>query len=105
MSLYVAFTRAEIGFFAFCQPPPKEKKSMYGTASKLLWTFFEQNTLAEWSEGAMTFKKGALSKKHRESKDDLVSLTGYPTNKWSNKLTIRKTGKAYYDDEGGATTK
>ncbi|MEP5610600.1 MAG: UvrD-helicase domain-containing protein [Cyclobacteriaceae bacterium] len=97
--LYVAFTRAEIGFFAFCQPPPKEKKSMYGNASKLLWTFFEQNPLDEWSEGAMTFKKGTLSKKHRESKDGLVSLAGYPTNKWSTKLTIRKTGKAYYDDE------
>ena len=55
--LYVAFTRAENGFFAFCQPPPKEKKSMYGNASKLLWTFFEQNPLKEWSESAMVFKK------------------------------------------------
>jgi len=97
--LYVAFTRAENGFFAFCQPPPKEKKSMYGNASKLLWTFFEQNPQDEWSEGAMTFKKGALSIKHKESKGGLVSLRGYPTNKWSSKLTIRKMGKAYYDDE------
>lgn len=97
--LYVAFTRAENGLYVFCQPPPKEKKSMYGNASKLLWTFFERNPLDGWSEGAMTYKKGALALQHREAKDDLISLSGYPTNKWSNKLTIRKTGKAYYDDE------
>lgn len=97
--LYVAFTRAESGLYAFCQPPPSAKKSMYGSASKLLWTFFERNPIEGWSEGAMIFKNGSLPIKHRESKNDLVSLSGYPTNKWSNKLSIRKTGKAYYDDE------
>lgn len=97
--LYVAFTRAENGLYVFCQPPPSTKKSMYGNASKLLWTFFERNPIEGWSEPAMIFKKGLLALKHRESKDELISLTGYPTNKWSNKLTIRKTGKAYYDDE------
>lgn len=97
--LYVAFTRAENGLFAFCQPPPKDKKSMYGSASKLLWTFFERNPLEGWSDGAMTFKKGSLTVSQRKSKEDLISLPSYPTNKWSSKLTIRKTGKAYYDDE------
>lgn len=97
--LYVAFTRAERGLYAFCQPPPKEKKSMYGNASKLLWTFFEQNAMEGWNEGAMIYKKGTIAVKNRKRKGDLVSLVGYPTNKWSNKLTIRKTGKAYYDDE------
>lgn len=97
--LYVAFTRAERGLYAFCQPPPKEKKSMYGNASKLLWSFFEQAGLEGWNEGAKVFNKGSIGVKNRTRKGDLVSLTGYPTNKWSNKLTIRKTGKAYYDDE------
>jgi ATP-dependent exoDNAse (exonuclease V) beta subunit len=97
--LYVAFTRAENGFFAFCQPPPKEKKSMYGSASKLLWSFFEQYPQEGWSENTQVFKIGSLAIKHRESKGDLISLNGYSTNKWSNKLTIRKMGKAYYDDE------
>lgn len=97
--LYVAFTRAERGLYAFCQPPPKEKKSMYGNASKLLWSFFEKAGLDGWNEGAKVYKKGTISVKNRTRKGDLVSLAGYPTNKWSNKLTIRKTGKAYYDDE------
>ena len=29
----------------------------------------------------------------------MVSLKSYASNKWSNKLQVRKTGKAYYDDE------
>ncbi|MFK7953678.1 MAG: UvrD-helicase domain-containing protein [Ekhidna sp.] len=97
--LYVAFTRAENGLYAFCQPPPKEKKSMYGSASKLLYTFFEKNSLEGWSEEAMIYKNGSLPIKEVTKKEDLVSLSGYPTHKWSNKLSIRKTGKAYYDDE------
>ncbi|MEQ9406002.1 MAG: UvrD-helicase domain-containing protein [Cyclobacteriaceae bacterium] len=97
--LYVAFTRAENGLFALCQPPPKDKKSMYGNASKLLWSFFEQHPIEGWSESAMVFRKGTLPVSHREVKGNLISLNGYSTHKWSNKLTIRKTGKAYYDDE------
>ena len=29
----------------------------------------------------------------------MITLTNYTSNKWSNKLKVRKTGKAYYDDE------
>ena len=28
-----------------------------------------------------------------------MALKGYSSNKWSSKISIRKTGKAYYDDE------
>lgn len=97
--LYVAFTRAENGLFAFCEPPPKNQDGMFGTASKLLWKYFDQNKPDGWQEGTRIFKKGTLPVKHRESKDELISLEGYPTYKWSSKLSVRKTGKAYYDDE------
>jgi len=97
--LYVAFTRAERGLYAFCEPPPKVQKTMYGTASKLLWTFFEHTKLEGWNEGAKIYKKGNLVVEETEQSDDLVQLSGYNSNKWSNKLSIRKTGKAYYDDE------
>lgn len=97
--LYVAFTRAENGLYAFCEPPPKSQDGMYGTASKLLWKYFDLNQPQGWQEGARVFQKGTLSIKHREGKDELISLSGYPTFKWSNKLSVRKTGKAYYDDE------
>lgn len=97
--LYVAFTRAERGLIAFCEPPPKEKKNMFGSASKLLWTFFDQVPMEGWDESGGKYSVGRLEVVPRESNDDLIQLKGYQTNKWSNKLSIRKMGKAYYDDE------
>lgn len=97
--LYVAFTRAENGLYAFCEPPPKKQDGMYGTASKLLYKYFDQEQPEGWNAASNIFHRGALPIKHRESSDELTALKGYPTYKWSNKLTVRKTGKAYYDDE------
>jgi ATP-dependent exoDNAse (exonuclease V) beta subunit len=97
--LYVAFTRAERGLIAFCDAPPKEKKNMYSSASKLLWAFFDQSSLPGWDEEAMTYKVGQLEVVKMKRTEDLIQLKGYQTNKWSNKLSIRKMGKAYYDDE------
>ena len=95
--LYVAFTRAENGLFAFCDP--NDRASAYGSSSKLLMEFFQRNEMDGWKGEASYFKKGSLSLKHRASQGELVSLSGYASYKWSNKLSIRKTGKAYYDDE------
>lgn len=95
--LYVAFTRAENGLYAFCDP--NDRASAYGSASKLLMKLFEEHPIEGWDGASSTFNKGVLPIKHRKSTDQLVSLDGYPTNKWSNKLRIRKTGKAYYDNE------
>lgn len=97
--LYVAFTRAENGLFVFCEPPPSRKEKMYGTASKLLWAFFEKHEIEGWNEGQKVFRIGSLPVKHREADEQMIQLKSYTSNKWSNKLQVRKTGKAYYDDE------
>ena len=97
--LYVAFTRAERGLIAFCEPPPKKRESMFGTASKLLWRFFENLSLDGWDAESMKYISGKLDVIPRKRSDNLIQLKGYQTNKWSNKLSIRKMGKAYYDDE------
>ena len=97
--LYVAFTRAERGLIAFCEPPPKKRESMFGTASKLLWRFFESVPLDGWDAETMKYISGKLDVIPRKRSDNLIQLKGYQTNKWSNKLSIRKMGKAYYDDE------
>ncbi|MEQ8626182.1 UvrD-helicase domain-containing protein [Ekhidna sp.] len=97
--LYVAFTRAENGMYAFCESPPKKQEGMFGTASKLLFKYFDQEQPEGWNAAANVFHKGTLPIKHRENNDELMALKGYPTFKWSKKLTVRKTGKAYYDDE------
>ena len=97
--LYVAFTRAETALYVHCDPPPGKKDKMYSTASKLLWSFFEQHPIEGWNESDHSFSKGSVPIKHRESDDEMVKLDQYTSNKWSTKLKVRKTGKAYYDDE------
>ncbi|MEQ8904260.1 UvrD-helicase domain-containing protein [Ekhidna sp.] len=97
--LYVAFTRAENALFVHCEPPPGKKEKMYSTASKLLWAFFERQSMEGWNPGSNVFKMGNIPVKHRESDDEMIKLDRYTSNKWSGKLQVRKTGKAYYDDE------
>ncbi|MEM7297798.1 MAG: UvrD-helicase domain-containing protein, partial [Bacteroidota bacterium] len=97
--LYVAFTRAENGLFVFCEPPPSRKEKMYSNASKLLWRFFEKNQLDGWSEEKRIFTIGDLPIKSRHPDNRMVHLENYTSNKWSTKLQVKKTGKAYYDDE------
>lgn len=97
--LYVAFTRAERGLIAFCEAPPKNRDKMYGTSSKLIWSVLEKSHPEGWNEAAGVFKTGQLEVQPRKEKEDLIKLKGYQSNKWSSKLSIRKTGKAYYDDE------
>ncbi|WP_436517056.1 UvrD-helicase domain-containing protein [Ekhidna sp. To15] len=97
--LYVAFTRAETALYVHCDPPPGNKDKMYSTSSKLLWSFFEQETLDGWDASTNTFSIGSVPLKHRESEDKMIKLESYTSNKWSPKLAVRKTGKAYYDDE------
>lgn len=97
--LYVALTRAENGLFVFC-PKPKEKQrgedKAYTSPDKLLWAYFQKFPNENWKEPV--FRWGSLPKKHREREGDLMSLQAYTSNKWSHKLTVRTTGRAYYDD-------
>lgn len=97
--LYVAFTRAERGLIAFCEAPPKEKKKMYGSASKLIWAVLSEQQPDGWDEASGVFKKGQLEVMAQREPEDLLQLKGYQSNKWSSKLSIRKTGKAFFDDE------
>ncbi|MEO9485184.1 MAG: UvrD-helicase domain-containing protein [Ekhidna sp.] len=97
--LYVAFTRAENALYVHCDPPPSKKDKMYSTASKLLWSFFEGQPMEGWDASTNTFSIGNVPIKHRTSEDEMVKLNSYASNKWSAKLKVRKTGKAYYDDE------
>ena len=96
--LYVAFTRAERGLFAFCKTPSKSSDG-FGDMSKLLWSYFHQGSLSGWSEEKSQFRKGALEVKESEEFEDHITLSKYPTYKWSNRLTVRKTSRAYFDDE------
>lgn len=97
--LYVAFTRAENGLFVFCEPPSSKRDKMYSNASMLLWSFFEKQSIEGWDPVSKTYLVGQLPINQRQTPDEMVHLDQYTSNKWSNKLQVRKTGKAYYDDE------
>lgn len=98
--LYVAFTRAETALYVHCEPPPTKQDKMYSTSSKLLWSFFENHSAIDgWDATTRIFSTGNVPIKHREVDDEMVHLAHYTSNKWSTKLKVRKTGKAYYDDE------
>jgi len=97
--LYVAFTRAETGLFVFCEPPPSRKDKMYSNASKLLWRFFELNPIEGWEEATKCYQIGSLPINHRKQEGEMIQLETYTSNKWSNKLQVRKTRKVYFDDD------
>lgn len=97
--LYVAFTRAEYGLYVFCEPPPLKKEKMYGTASKLLWSFFERHPHEGWDAEKRIFQRGQLPVKVPEDQGEVISLNKYISNKWSNKLQVRKMGRSYFDEE------
>lgn len=95
--LYVAFTRAERGLFVFCDAKSGDPSSV--TASKLLRAYFEKYQPEGWVQSASYFSKGDLQLGKEKKAEPLLALKGYVSNKWSNKLSIRKMGKSYYDDE------
>lgn len=97
--LYVAFTRAENALFVHCEATPSAKNNMYGRVNKLLWSYFDQYAPDGWNPESEIYRKGNVLPKHRPSQNEMTHLEFYTTNKWSNKLKVRKTGKAYYDNE------
>ena len=97
--LYVTFTRAEEGLYAFCELPSPNARSKYGDVSKLLMSYFDKGTIDGWDPSTQIFQKGTLPKPAKTEKHGNVSLVSYPSHKWSNRLTIRRTGNAYFDPE------
>lgn len=96
--LYVAFTRAENGLYAFCEVP-SAKSSSYGDMSKLLWAYFNEIKPEGWNEASGVYQIGSLHLNHPKKPEQHTSLSSYPTHKWSNRLTIKKSGSAYFNPE------
>ncbi len=97
--LYVTFTRAEEGLYAFCEMPSPNARSKHSDVSKLLKSYFEESKPKGWDEGASRFKSGKLALPGEATSRPPILLSNYPTFKWSNRLTIRRTGASYFDPE------
>lgn len=104
--LYVAFTRAERGLFVFCEKPSEKKKDKeikMTNVSKLLWHFFTKHCPEGWDPDKKTFRVGALSVNKEEKKEETTQLDTYLSNKWSNKIKVRKSGATYLSEEAEAS--
>ncbi len=95
--LYVTFTRAERALFTFCEEPSKSAKSTYSDVSKLLKSYFEKEGPNGWNNGL--FKVGELTVPKKAERKGMVTLRGYPSYKWSDRLTVRRTGASYFDPD------
>ena len=104
--LYVAFTRAEDGMFAFGQQPSKTR----GTGGKInhvatlvfrLLTGLELMEQIE-NEDGLTFELGAISaisgSKKDESQIHSINLKQYHTNNWQDKLAIRQRAASFFTE-------
>ncbi|MEM9339472.1 MAG: UvrD-helicase domain-containing protein [Bacteroidota bacterium] len=95
--LYVTFTRAERALFAFCEMPSPKSRSNHSDVSKLLKSYFEKEKPDGWSNDA--FKVGELPAPKSVEKKGTVTLSSYPSYKWSNRLAIRRMGSSYFDPD------
>ena len=103
--LYVAFTRAEYGLFVFCESPsdstPQKNKDQDWTSnvSLLLWKYFESESLSNWNSNKGLYQDGTLHPTPTQSEGNVVALKEYATHKWSNRLTISRSGKDYFNND------
>lgn len=97
--LYVTFTRAEKTLYAFCETPSTNARSKFSDMSKLLMSYFDQAAPDGWNSSTGVFEKGTLQAPRSTSDQQTKHLSNYPSHKWSNRLTVRRTGVNYFDPE------
>jgi len=97
--LYVAMTRAESGLFVLAPKPSENTRNWLSDVSKPLWKFFtESEGLDGWNDATGIYKVGQLIPKLKSKKTNVIELEAYPSYKWSSRISIRKTGKAFFDE-------
>ena len=97
--LYVALTRAEQTLLIHGMEPGKSRtKDSYGNISELLWDHLSKSP--QFDEETSTYTLAAEEIKPVKNKKTAVQevyLKDYLSNKWRNKLTIRKQSGNYFD--------
>ncbi|MEM6644316.1 MAG: UvrD-helicase domain-containing protein [Bacteroidota bacterium] len=96
--LYVAFTRAERGLYAYCEPSKSSRKA-HANASNLLLQYFKTQQSSGWNDEQQCFHIGSLEVVESMKEEVVEKLTAYRSYKWSDRLQVRKVGKAYYDEQ------
>ncbi len=94
--LYVAFTRAEEGLFVFCRD---NKKKELKTVSDLVKA--QLSELPEFDQQAGVLQLGTFefSESKASSEEHEVKLEQYLSEKWRNKITIKKQSDPFIEEE------
>ncbi|MEQ9440916.1 MAG: UvrD-helicase domain-containing protein [Cyclobacteriaceae bacterium] len=116
--LYVAFTRAEEGLYAFARPTSTRQGNfpLKGIAN-LLRTALpdlepeEGGALSGWDEMAQIYEVGERLVKNTEQKEEadndrpeVAQLTTYPSVRWRNRLSIRPFSRGLFQSKVGLWT-
>ena len=104
--LYVAFTRAEDGLFAFGQLPPKSRNTggkINHVANLVHRLLADSDLMAEDDQGdELVFRLGSASEindsKKEESQIHSVTLQQYHSNNWHDKLAVRQRAASFFTE-------
>ncbi|MEL6558815.1 MAG: UvrD-helicase domain-containing protein [Bacteroidota bacterium] len=97
--LYVALTRAEQTLLIHGMQPGKSRKpGSFGNISDLLWDHLSNSPQFDEETDSYTVSGGEIKSVNNEKPSiEEVYLQDYISNKWRNKLTIRKQSGDYFD--------
>lgn len=100
--LYVAFTRAEKGLMV--SAPSPQVRHARGTVASLLYNSLEraEDLQSGWSDDRMVWTAGELHALPSEKRHDntAVHLREYLSSSWRERLVIRNTGAAWFNEGG-----
>ncbi|MEM9831196.1 MAG: UvrD-helicase domain-containing protein [Bacteroidota bacterium] len=104
--LYVAFTRAEEGLYAFARPKAKGKSYSVNGIANLLYNILPEleiegaNSLAGWDEMGRVFEVGERKMEHGErkieNKKHHIALPEYSSVRWRNRLSVRPLSRGFF---------
>jgi len=109
--LYVAFTRAEEGLYAFARPVPKRNGvfPLNGIANLLrvvLPDLEQSDSLAGWDEMGQLYEAGSFPSGTSSSQPDpsVIGLSDYSSVRWRDRLRVRPLSRGFFVTKVGTVS-
>ena len=109
--LYVAFTRAEEGLYAFTHPVPKRNDTfpLNGIANLLrviLPDLEQSDSLAGWDEMGQLYEAGSFPSSTLSSQPDpsVIGLSEYASVRWRDRLRVRPLSRGFFVTKVGTVS-
>jgi len=113
--LYVAFTRAEEGLYAFARPMPKKNGSFpVNGVANLLRTILPEleqpDSLAGWDEMGQLYEAGNRRQETEQAMELIrggsrsLELPDHPSVRWRNRLSVRALSQGFFATKVGVVS-